>query len=131
RAHGPSHSSSAPRASRSAPRPDPASPLRPCARVRPPSSRSPYTTLFRSFQGKDYMVKYGQPSGVPLGTIADNGPRDAYSVYEMRSEEHTSELQSRFDLVCRLLRGKKNASPDDTHARRPTRAARAGGREMP
>lgn len=38
---------------------------------------------FETFQGKDYMVKYGQPSGVPLGTIADNGPRDAYSVYEM------------------------------------------------
>src|SRR5699024_6902841 len=38
---------------------------------------------FEQFQGKDYMVKYGQPSGVRLGTIADNVPRDAYSVYEM------------------------------------------------
>lgn len=38
---------------------------------------------FAKFQGKDYMVRYGQPSGVPLGTIADNGPGDSFSLYEM------------------------------------------------
>src|SRR5699024_12019993 len=32
-----------------------------------------------------------------------------------RSEEHTSELQSRFDLVCRLLLQKKNSSRERTH----------------
>src|SRR5207249_5739593 len=31
----------------------------------------------------------------------------------VRSEEHTSELQSRFDLVCRLLLEKKTSPPDD------------------
>src|SRR5437868_12063458 len=35
-------------------------------------------------------------------------PRAASSSPEARSEEHTSELQSRFDLVCRLLLEKKN-----------------------
>src|SRR5207249_9126611 len=33
----------------------------------------------------------------------------------MRSEEHTSELQSRFELVCRLLLEKKNSRADDVH----------------
>src|SRR5699024_580307 len=33
-----------------------------------------------------------------------------YLTHDMRSEEHTSELQSRFDLVCRLLLAKKNVS---------------------
>src|SRR5699024_12207193 len=32
-----------------------------------------------------------------------------------RSEEHTSELQSRFDLVCRLLLAKKKRGDDDNH----------------
>src|SRR5260221_7987170 len=35
---------------------------------------------------------------------------------EMRSEEHTSELQSHSDLVCRLLLGKKNRACPSTHA---------------
>src|SRR5437868_9847967 len=34
--------------------------------------------------------------------------------HEVRSEEHTSELQSRFDLVCRLLLEKKNESRDQS-----------------
>src|SRR5437868_15352150 len=36
------------------------------------------------------------------------GSRSVCGLYCMRSEEHTSELQSRFDLVCRLLLEKKN-----------------------
>src|SRR5699024_11889975 len=36
------------------------------------------------------------------------GPSSALNVSTQRSEEHTSELQSRFDLVCRLLLEKKN-----------------------
>src|SRR6266513_5544704 len=59
---------------------------------RPPrSTLFPYTTLFRS--------SAGVPLGLPLGW--SSGLCDA------RSEEHTSELQSRFDLVCRLLLEKK------------------------
>src|SRR5207249_6953612 len=44
------------------------------------------------------------------GGAAGNEERQvgAVSVTELRSEEHTSELQSRFDLVCRLLLEKKN-----------------------
>src|SRR5699024_11575094 len=36
--------------------------------------------------------------------------RPSYSLFKARSEEHTSELQSRLDLVCRLLLEKKNTS---------------------
>lgn len=38
---------------------------------------------FETFQGKDYMVRYGVPSGVPLGSIANNGPGDSFSLYQM------------------------------------------------
>src|SRR5207253_6921797 len=62
---------------------------------RPPrSTLFPYTTLFRSFP--DARVLRGSPA---LGGRA--GCRS-------RSEEHTSELQSRGHLVCRLLLEKKN-----------------------
>src|SRR5438067_5625100 len=37
--------------------------------------------------------------------------------WNARSEEHTSELQSRFDLVCRLLLEKKNTEPPDDNSR--------------
>src|SRR6266704_4887321 len=62
---------------------------------RPPrSTLFPYTTLFRST---------GDPGAgcFQLRVLAPGVPLD-------RSEEHTSELQSRFDLVCRLLLEKKN-----------------------
>src|SRR5699024_12510398 len=63
----------------------------------------PYTTLFRSLS-KVYI-------SVCISTIKDNliiirpkvGVIAGGSVWLARSEEHTSELQSRFDLVCRLL----------------------------
>src|SRR2546421_9998858 len=63
---------------------------------RPPrSTLFPYTTLFRSV-ARQYLLQ-------PLG------PRRQGLVGEAveRSEEHTSELQSRSDLVCRLLLEKK------------------------
>src|SRR5437588_5998769 len=65
---------------------------------RPPrSTLFPYTTLFRS----------------PLGVRSVEGLiRNRYigrTFIEGRSEEHTSELQSHSDLVCRLLLEKKNA----------------------
>src|SRR5207249_5358124 len=69
---------------------------------RPPrSTLFPYTTLFRSVPGPS---KSG--SAVPGSEPAvwdQRLPQTAGS----RSEEHTSELQSRFDLVCRLLLEKK------------------------
>src|SRR6266576_4390955 len=63
---------------------------------RPPrSTLFPYTTLFRSHRGGDRKERRGQP-----------GHGRVRSGHE-RSEEHTSELQSRRDLVCRLLLEKK------------------------
>src|SRR5690349_24007565 len=86
---------------------------------RPPrSTLFPYTTLFRSpylgnsrgagAHGPDIIPSTGpcrrtRPSGLP-----DVGDDD---VHEDRSEEHTSELQSRRELVCRLLLEKKKDSP--------------------
>src|SRR5215475_15437186 len=68
---------------------------------RPPrSTLFPYTTLFRSFLG--LAARHRGSDGRPQVVTA--GPRgDA----EDRSEEHTSELQSRENLVCRLLLEKK------------------------
>src|SRR5207249_7702198 len=71
---------------------------------RPPrSTLFPYTTLFRS--GAPRRRGRRVPRG--LGRERRVG---AYAVGGLRSEEHTSELQSRFDLVCRLLLEKKKTS---------------------
>src|SRR5437870_11362387 len=68
---------------------------------RPPRSRLfPYTTLFRSLV-----------PGMRMAAIYNRRPERAVGVYRYagheRSEEHTSELQSRGHLVCRLLLEKK------------------------
>src|SRR5699024_12396361 len=93
---------------------------------RPPrSTLFPYTTLFRSYSRakndptthialtcsprattgicSTIPIRYGQAPrrSIPATT------RSARMVSPPRSEEHTSELQSRFDLVCRLLLEKK------------------------
>src|SRR6266702_5683199 len=71
---------------------------------RPPrSTLFPYTTLFRS-PGSGRC----RPSPPPPGTA----PRRARSRARRRSEEHTSELQSRGHLVCRLLLEKKKKKPN-------------------
>src|SRR5260221_9643434 len=72
---------------------------------RPPrSTLFPYTTLFRSV----ILGGLGSLRGAVLGTVA------FIALKEVRSEEHTSELQSHSDLVCRLLlEKKKNPSLDD------------------
>src|SRR5699024_12637062 len=62
----------------------------------------PYTTLFRS--GDDEVGN--RPSGT-LGRCCANRQEHGRISRGLRSEEHTSELQSRFDLVCRLLLEKK------------------------
>src|ERR1041385_9462169 len=68
---------------------------------RPPrSTLFPYTTLFRSLR-----VLTSQCTGGP----AYQGEQDA-----QRSEEHTSELQSRLHLVCRLLLEKKKHNKHET-----------------
>src|SRR2546427_6844332 len=65
---------------------------------RPPrSTLFPYTTLFRSLL-----------EGVTLAVVQDRHPgRRDRLVDDVRSEEHTSELQSQSNLVCRLLLEKK------------------------
>src|SRR5256885_7807642 len=64
---------------------------------RPPrSTLFPYTTLFRSDAGADYV-----------GTIRKTRRDVLWRKAASRSEEHTSELQSPCNLVCRLLLEKK------------------------
>src|SRR5438067_9414400 len=78
---------------------------------RPPSSTLfPYTTLFRSFQEERFVLDFAGREGfmrrslsLPIVALFSTVP----VVAQTRSEEHTSELQSRFDLVCRLLLEKK------------------------
>src|SRR2546422_2339866 len=81
---------------------------------RPPrSTLFPYTTLFRSLVALFALVT---PSTDSVGRILTSGHRwpscrTAHVLcrvaWSMRSEEHTSELQSRLHLVCRLLLEKK------------------------
>src|SRR3984893_19176294 len=67
---------------------------------RPPrSTLFPYTTLFRSLADRDPIILQAQQL---RRARRDHG----------RSEEHTSELQSRGHLVCRLLLEKKNKEKD-------------------
>src|SRR2546422_7364559 len=71
---------------------------------RPPrSTLFPYTTLFRSLTGYTADLSLLRSVGVAVDETSGI-PRHAP---ETRSEEHTSELQSRLHLVCRLLLEKK------------------------
>src|SRR5438309_7535688 len=78
---------------------------------RPPrSTLFPYTTLFRSVQS------FGTPVdsvGSRRSTIELSHFRDATLHKKSRSEEHTSELQSQFHLVCRLLLEKKKKNKEE------------------
>src|SRR5438067_9246104 len=74
---------------------------------RPPrSTLFPYTTLFRSLLAVmlPVILLYTAATIAPAGSQPVPTTRAGAMV---RSEEHTSELQSRFDLVCRLLLEKK------------------------
>src|SRR2546421_5494594 len=99
---------------------------------RPPrSTLFPYTTLFRSVDLIDVnnsltpvriMFASGRARfGIAEKTNADDSSRHNHvGSVVVRSEEHTSELQSRSDLVCRLLLEKKkkentNSTPTHNH----------------
>src|SRR2546429_6241843 len=70
---------------------------------RPPrSTLFPYTTLFRSHGRRELAL------GTILGQSRDLGFLEIGADLKERSEEHTSELQSRLQLVCRLLLEKNN-----------------------
>src|SRR5256885_11507103 len=94
---------------------------------RPPrSTLFPYTTLFRSplrplklDRVKTYPLR-SRPSKVSVADFARVPPAGAASVRAWRSEEHTSELQSPCNLVCRLLLEKKKQSTTDHATRGPT-----------
>src|SRR3712207_6861059 len=92
---------------------------------RPPrSTLFPYTTLFRSlladrelaralYAGDDttdvdaFRGLDGLDVAVRVAVASEEGPRELRDAADVRSEEHTSELQSRQYLVCRLLLEKK------------------------
>src|SRR5438445_8338567 len=79
---------------------------------RPPrSTLFPYTTLFRSLLGR---VRSGR-GPTRAGTLY---PQEDPAVGRERSEEHTSELQSRQYLVCRLLLEKKKKELVKTDVKR-------------
>src|SRR5690625_6563590 len=84
--------------------------------IRPPlhSTLFPYTTLFRSSvhcrrETVFLLINFRRQSNHSVR--ARQSP--AQSVWDLRSEEHTSELQSRGHLVCRLLLEKKKCQNSD------------------
>src|SRR5690348_18197331 len=90
-------------------------------RIRPPPSSTlfPYTTLFRSklnrpvvWAGAGCLVLAA--AGVAFLALPSSGvPHVLVIPDQIRSEEHTSELQSPVHLVCRLLLEKKKRLQDD------------------
>src|SRR5260221_8529309 len=79
---------------------------------RPPrSTLFPYTTLFRS----QSVLQLREMEGLPCTEIAPT-----IRAISVRSEEHTSELQSHSDLVCRLLLEKKKKNTQLKHREHTT-----------
>src|SRR2546422_1324874 len=78
---------------------------------RPPrSTLFPYTTLFRSVGGRARQSRSnccGRRTGCTSGAVSTRAAIRRSKRFRKRSEEHTSELQSRLHLVCRLLLEKK------------------------
>src|SRR3989454_8372624 len=91
---------------------------------RPPrSTLFPYTTLFRSVVEREEPERgvWREPQGGraegDLRARVGVGPQVVAPVQRVRSEEHTSELQSPCNLVCRLLLEKKKDKSFQTIAR--------------
>src|SRR5687768_18265669 len=99
---------------------------------RPPrSTLFPYTTLFRSHIGPPTAFSFNVPTRTASGALkVDKGKGERIVVRNVvyhggmcarcegrgsRSEEHTSELQSRLHLVCRLLLEKKKKKTQYTN----------------
>src|SRR3989454_4864984 len=112
---------------------------------RPPrSTLFPYTTLFRSDRreteevrlflhgGDDRLVVRGSDGSGPLVRVIAGGGDDELvdsaragsTHFYDRSEEHTSELQSPCNLVCRLLLEKKKTNRNSTTAHTESNASR-------
>src|SRR2546422_4220577 len=75
---------------------------------RPPrSTLFPYTTLFRSIGQQEPVGALAEKHVEMVGPEVDHHLVQLAQPFQRRSEEHTSELQSRLHLVCRLLLEKK------------------------
>src|SRR2546427_1196512 len=92
---------------------------------RPPrSTLFPYTTLFRSRAEELGLLVFVHPLH-PAGVERIGGPKELAATAVFRSEEHTSELQSQSNLVCRLLLEKKKKKKErkiqshNTHSEQP------------
>src|SRR5260221_5242604 len=93
---------------------------------RPPrSTLFPYTTLFRSIRDEfsRYLLELRQVPNARSQTVQQSFEKlfERHGLPQAirsdnRSEEHTSELQSHSDLVCRLLLEKKKTSSNQTRA---------------
>src|SRR2546430_9672050 len=87
------------------------------------STLFPYTTLFRSkvthqiTRGtRPLNITVTRDDGIFWGEYFDNSERAEVHIYGSRSEEHTSELQSQSNIVCRLLLEKqKMTNSTDLH----------------
>src|SRR5437588_8361320 len=91
---------------------------------RPPrSTLFPYTTLFRSFcrfPNHQYCrfeleIEAAWTAASASGQDDPEQAAAAFLALDLRSEEHTSELQSHSDLVCRLLLEKKKTEQNNLH----------------
>src|SRR2546422_4057233 len=94
---------------------------------RPPrSTLFPYTTLFRSKLAAEWAARCSMAQVVGWESVTvPAGTFRALHVKADRSEEHTSELQSRLHLVCRLLLEKKKRRADQGEQLRVNHLARS------
>src|SRR2546427_3321526 len=98
---------------------------------RPPrSTLFPYTTLFRSLLHRSVaMTLLAGVLDAESGVVQGSGDRDRVvgpGVANARSEEHTSELQSQSNLVCRLLLEKKKLMSRKCSSPYPSRPPNRG-----
>src|SRR5260370_15885714 len=84
---------------------------------RPPrSTLFPYTTLFRSLERRHAAIRPSEHLRAVIRGEDDHGVETC--ALPIRSEEHTSELQSHLNIVCRLLLEKKHQFIDGRLCRR-------------
>src|SRR2546430_13615473 len=85
---------------------------------RPPrSTLFPYTTLFRSFFHDRICPLQSKAAVLRSGSLNSSSTWARSGSFQSRSEEHTSELQSQSNLVCRLLLETKNGRVSESRSR--------------